>query len=102
MAGEVGSQVKEVLFDKVVIAIVSKKPNFDNIQDEIAKELDFKMKDGEGNRRSKQEFWSRLQEEKRILLQTNTIKVALIPKSMTVVIKFMPELSIFKSSPFFK
>ncbi|OMO74233.1 Disease resistance protein [Corchorus olitorius] len=65
---EVGIQAKKLdLFDKVVTATVSKNPNFETIQDEIAKYLDFSM-DDRGKRRSKQEFCLRLQKEKRILI----------------------------------
>ncbi|XP_022753653.1 probable disease resistance protein At4g27220 [Durio zibethinus] len=65
---EVGIHAKKLnLFDEVVIATVSQKPNFDTIQDEIAKYLDFDMKNAQG-RRSIQEFWSKLQKEKRILI----------------------------------
>ncbi|XP_022753315.1 probable disease resistance protein At4g27220 isoform X2 [Durio zibethinus] len=65
---EVGIHAKKLnLFDKVAIATVSQKPNFETIQDEIAKYLDFDMKNGQG-RRSIQEFWLKLQKEKRILI----------------------------------
>ncbi|XP_022753654.1 disease resistance protein At4g27190-like [Durio zibethinus] len=46
---------------------VSQKPNFETIQDEIAKYLDFDVKNELG-RRSRQEFWLKLQDEKRILI----------------------------------
>ncbi|XP_022728547.1 probable disease resistance protein At4g27220 [Durio zibethinus] len=65
---EVGTYAKKKnLFDKVVITTVSKKPNFKEIQDEIAKDLDFYMKNEQG-RISRQEFWSKLKEVKRILI----------------------------------
>ncbi|XP_022753659.1 probable disease resistance protein At4g27220 [Durio zibethinus] len=68
---EVGIHAKKLnLFDRVAIATVSQKPNFETIQDEIAKDLDFDMKNAQG-RRSIQEFWSKLRElqkDKRILI----------------------------------
>ncbi|XP_022753657.1 disease resistance protein At4g27190-like [Durio zibethinus] len=65
---EVGIHSKKLnLFDKVAIATVSQKPNFETIQDEIAKYLDFDMKNAQG-RRSIQELWLKLQKEKRILI----------------------------------
>ncbi|XWS10062.1 hypothetical protein CRYUN_Cryun39dG0043600 [Craigia yunnanensis] len=68
LALEVGKQAEKFnLFDKVVVATVSQKPNFNKIQDEIAKFLDFGMNSEQG-RRSEQELWLRLQKEKKILI----------------------------------
>ncbi|KAK9024508.1 hypothetical protein V6N11_004667 [Hibiscus sabdariffa] len=67
---EVGKQVQAQnpkLFDKVVITTVSQKPNFEAIQDQIAKYIGFDMKTGDG-RRSEQELWLRLKKEERILI----------------------------------
>ncbi|XP_022745268.1 uncharacterized protein LOC111295799, partial [Durio zibethinus] len=65
---EVGTYAKrQNLFDKVAIATVSQKPNFETIQDAIAKDLDFDMKNDQG-RISIQEFWLKLRKEKRILI----------------------------------
>ncbi|XP_022753325.1 disease resistance protein At4g27190-like isoform X3 [Durio zibethinus] len=68
---EVGTHAEKFkLFDKVVIATVTQKPNAETIQDEIAKYLDFNMKNERG-RKSRQEFWlklQKLQKDKRILI----------------------------------
>ncbi|TYG71525.1 hypothetical protein ES288_D05G403700v1 [Gossypium darwinii] len=68
LAREVGSQATKLnLFDKVVITTVSQKPNFERIQDQIAKYIGFDMKNDRG-RRSEQELWLRLKKEQRILI----------------------------------
>ncbi|KAA3453081.1 disease resistance protein isoform X1 [Gossypium australe] len=68
LAREVGSQGQKLnLFDKVVITVVSQKPNFERIQDQIAQYIGFDMKNEQG-RRSEQELWLRLKNEPRILI----------------------------------
>ncbi|XP_022753329.1 disease resistance protein At4g27190-like [Durio zibethinus] len=65
---EVGTHAQKLnLFDKVVITTVSQKTNFETIRDEIAKYLDFDMKNERG-RRSVQELWLKLQKEEKILI----------------------------------
>ncbi|TYG71789.1 hypothetical protein ES288_D05G427000v1 [Gossypium darwinii] len=59
LAREVGSQPQKLkLFDKVVITVVSQKPKFERIQDQIAQYIGFDMKNEQG-RRSEQELWRR-------------------------------------------
>ncbi|KAB2032512.1 hypothetical protein ES319_D05G379500v1 [Gossypium barbadense] len=68
LAREVGSQAQKLnLFDKVVITVVSQKPKFVRIQDQIAQYIGFDMKNEQG-RRSEQELWLRLKNEPRILI----------------------------------
>ncbi|KAA3453074.1 disease resistance protein isoform X1 [Gossypium australe] len=68
LAREVGSRAQKLnLFDKVVITVVSQKPNFERIQDQIAQYIGFDMKNEQG-RRSEQELWLRLKNEPRILI----------------------------------
>ncbi|TYI32312.1 hypothetical protein ES332_A04G051000v1 [Gossypium tomentosum] len=68
LAREVGSQAQKLnLFEKVVITVVSQKPNFERIQDQIAQYIGFDMKNKQG-RRSEQELWLRLKNEPRILI----------------------------------
>ncbi|PPD67739.1 hypothetical protein GOBAR_DD35383 [Gossypium barbadense] len=68
LAREVGSQAQKLnLFDKVVITVVSQKPNFERIQDQIAQYIGFDMKNEQG-RRSEQELWLLLKNERRILI----------------------------------
>ncbi|TYG71539.1 hypothetical protein ES288_D05G405000v1 [Gossypium darwinii] len=68
LAREVGSQAQKLnLFDKVVLTVVSQKPNFERIQDQIAQYIGFDMKNEQG-RRSEQELWLRLKNEPRILI----------------------------------
>ncbi|KAK8358968.1 hypothetical protein V6Z12_A04G062000 [Gossypium hirsutum] len=68
LAREVGNQAEKLnLFNKVVIATVSQKPNFEAIQDQIAQYIDFDMKNERG-RRSVQDLWLRLKNEQRILV----------------------------------
>ncbi|KAG8492798.1 hypothetical protein CXB51_010228 [Gossypium anomalum] len=68
LAREVGNQAEKLnLFNKVVIATVSQKPNFEAIQDQIAQYIDFDMKNERG-RRSVQDLWFRLKNEQRILI----------------------------------
>ncbi|KAG4149641.1 hypothetical protein ERO13_D05G346400v2, partial [Gossypium hirsutum] len=73
LAHEVGSQAQKLnLFDKVVITVVSQKPNFKIIQDQIAQYIGFDMKNEQG-RRSEQELWLRLKNEPRILIVLDDI-----------------------------
>ncbi|KAB2032508.1 hypothetical protein ES319_D05G379100v1 [Gossypium barbadense] len=68
LAREVGSQAQKLnLVDKIVITVVSQKPNFERIQDQIAQYIGFDMKNEQG-RRSEQELWLRLKNEPRILI----------------------------------
>ncbi|KAG4204266.1 hypothetical protein ERO13_A04G037600v2 [Gossypium hirsutum] len=73
LAREVGSQAQKLnLFEKVVITVVSQKPNFERIQDQIAQYIGFDMKNKQG-RRSEQELWLRLKNEPRILIIVDDI-----------------------------
>ncbi|MBA0673441.1 hypothetical protein Goklo_024947, partial [Gossypium klotzschianum] len=73
LAHEIGSQAQKLnLFDKVVITVVSQKPNFEKIQDQIAQYIGFDMKNEQG-RRSEQELWLRLKNEPRILVIVDDI-----------------------------
>ncbi|KAG4149630.1 hypothetical protein ERO13_D05G345600v2 [Gossypium hirsutum] len=73
LAREVGSQAQKLkLFNKVVITVVSQKPNFERIQDQIAQYIGFDMKNEQG-RRSEQELWLRLKNEPRILIIVDDI-----------------------------
>ncbi|XVF70621.1 hypothetical protein PTKIN_Ptkin11bG0177600 [Pterospermum kingtungense] len=68
LAKQVGKKAREEkLFDKVVMFTVSKDPNTNNIQDEIADVLGLTFEATSGKGRA-EELWRRLKGEKKILL----------------------------------
>ncbi|XP_040998146.1 disease resistance protein SUMM2-like [Juglans microcarpa x Juglans regia] len=68
MAKEIGRRVKdESLFDKVAITVVSQSPSLTKIQGELAEMLGKRL-DAENERVRANELYSRLTEEKKVLL----------------------------------
>ncbi|XP_028087691.1 disease resistance protein At4g27190-like [Camellia sinensis] len=67
MVEEIGKQVKNVLFDEVVVAVVSQDANVSNIQGQLADRLSLKLK-GETEVGKANELWNRLNNGKKNLI----------------------------------